>query len=101
MKKIFAAVGIFGMLASPLALAQAQDSDLNAPATAQGTQPASAQSAQPAGAQTAPQSGQASGLAESIGISNTAVTVGIGAAVAIGIAAAASGSSSSGTTGTN
>lgn len=95
MKKIFAAVGIFGMLTSPLALAQAQESGSAAPA------PAANQSELPAGAQTAPQSGEASGLAESAGISNTALTVGIGAAVAVAIGVAASGGSSSGTTGTN
>ena len=90
-KKTFAMAAIAGMLTSPLALAQ-QDADQ--------AQAAPAEPNVPAQAQTAPQAGGASGLAESLGISQTALTVGIGAAIAVGIGVAASGGSSSGT-GTN
>src|SRR5690554_8088589 len=81
-KKTFAMAAIAGMLTSPLALAQ-QDADQ--------AQAAPAEPNVPAQAQTAPQAGGASGLAESLGISQTALTVGIGAAIAVGIGVAASG----------
>ncbi|MFB9145663.1 hypothetical protein ACFFU2_03860 [Halomonas alkalicola] len=91
-KQTFAIAAIAGLLASPLALAQ-QDADQ---APAEPNVPAQAETAP----QAAPQAGGASGLAQSLGVSQTALTVGIGAAIAVGIGVAASGGSSSGT-GTN
>lgn len=91
-KKTFAIAAIASLLASPLALAQ-QDANQ---APVEPEVPAQAETAP----QTPPQAGGPTGLAESLGISQTALTVGIASAIAVGIGVAASGGSSSGT-GTN
>lgn len=85
MKKRMALLATAGMLTAPLAMAQ--DGDVS-PSTAG----ASAE-------QAVPQSGGASGLADALGVSNTALAVGAGAAlaVAVGVAASSDGGSATST----
>lgn len=92
MKKAIALLATAGMLTAPLAVAQ---NDVPAPQT--DDKPDNAVQAD------TPKSGGASGLAESLGVSNTVLAVGAAAAlaVAIGVAADSSGGSSSSSTGTN
>lgn len=86
LKKSLALVAIAGMMASPLAFAQApEDSTSTAPATTGGV--ASGGSA-------------TGGLAGALGVSTTTLVVGVTSIVVLGVAISAADSSGSGATGT-
>lgn len=94
MKKAIALLATAGMLTSPLAMAQ----NAVSPAPGNDDRPAGAVQA---GDKDIPKSGGSSGLARSLGVSDTVLAIGIASALAVGIGFAVSSSSSSSSTGTN